>query len=90
MLKIFTLIFFTLSFFYPAIAQDTPVIKKKDPAAKLKVRPTLIRGPYLQVATISSMVSKIIYNIQVISIEFLAPAKYDMQEMHFYLILQRN
>lgn len=38
-------------------AQDgAPIILKKDPAGKVLVKPQLIRGPYLQVATTSSMV----------------------------------
>lgn len=56
MLKFVTLVsFFTLAFFYLVVAQDTTVVKK-NPLGKVKLKPALIRGPYLQVATSNSMV----------------------------------
>lgn len=38
------------------LAQDSAVLPKKDPAGKVLVKPQLIRGPYLQVATTHSIV----------------------------------
>lgn len=57
MFRFLTLLsFLALYSFNSTIAQDTTVIKKKDPSGKIKVRPILIRGPYLQVATSNSII----------------------------------
>jgi hypothetical protein len=54
----FILIFssFIFTFLLSAVAQDTAAPKKKDPSGKVKIKPVLIRGPYLQAATANSMV----------------------------------
>jgi hypothetical protein len=56
-LKVFLpLILFFLCMYGPASAQEIAAIPKKDPSGKQKLRPALIRGPYLQVATPNSIV----------------------------------